>query len=333
MDGLLRRTRVEREKLEHELLAGAAVKSDESKGREDYEEPDEFRTAFERDRDRIVHSKAFRRLKHKTQVFLNPDGDHFVTRMTHTIQVTQVGRAMARALGLNEDLTEAICLAHDVGHSPFGHTGEEALSPFVEGEWLHSAQGVRVLSLLEPQNLTHEVLDGVRAHTWRVEPPPETQEGWLCRYADRIAYLTHDVADALRADVLQYQEIPTRALLLFGATSREWIGSLVTSVIETSYQTGRVEMDSQHLEVMKALREFMFEKVYLRPESETKKQQAIRVIQDLVGYYSEHPREVPDSFTTPSADPLDRAIDYVAGMTDRFALSAHDALFRPTLLD
>ena len=171
MDGLLRRTRPEREKLEHELLAPAAAKSDESKGREEPEEPDEFRTAFERDRDRIVHTKAFRRLKHKTQVFLNPDGDHYVTRMTHTLQVNQVGRSMARALGLNEDLTEAICLAHDVGHSPFGHIGEEALSPFIEGEWLHSAHGVRVLSLLEPQNLSHEVIDGVRAHSWRIDPP------------------------------------------------------------------------------------------------------------------------------------------------------------------
>ncbi|MGA7098227.1 MAG: HD domain-containing protein [Acidimicrobiia bacterium] len=333
MDGLLRRTRLDREQLEHELLAEAAAKSDLSAGRAEEEEQDEFRTVFERDRDRIVHTKAFRRLKHKTQVFLNPDGDHFVTRMTHTLQVTQVGRAMARALGLNEDLTEAICLAHDVGHSPFGHTGEEALSPFVEGEWLHSAHGVRVLSLLEPQNLTYEVLDGVRAHSWRIDPPPMTQEGMLCRYADRIAYLTHDVADALRGDVIQYHDIPTSALVLLGATSREWIGSMATSVIETSYKSGTVEMDDEHLEVMGQLRQFMFERVYLNPESEKQKQKAIMVIQDLVRYYSDHPEEVPDSFTTPTADPQHRAIDYVAGMTDRFALTTHDRLFRPTLLD
>jgi dGTPase len=333
MDGLLRRTRIDRELLEHELLAGAATKSDQSAGREQDEEQDEFRTVFERDRDRIVHTKAFRRLKHKTQVFLNPDGDHYVTRMTHTIQVTQVGRAMARALGLNEDLTEAICLAHDVGHSPFGHTGEEALSPFVEGEWLHSAHGVRVLSLLEPQNLTYEVLDGVRAHSWRIDPPPRTEEGLLCRYADRIAYLTHDVADALRADVIQYHDIPTAALVALGATSREWIDSMATSVIETSHKMGKVEMDSEHLDVMSGLRDFMFERVYLNPESEKQKQKAIMVIQDLVRYYSDHPQEVPDSFTTPTADPLHRAVDYVAGMTDRFALTTHDRLFRPTLLD
>jgi dGTPase len=333
MTGMLRRTRVERERLEHELLAPAATRADQSRGREHPEEDDEFRTAFQRDRDRIVYSKAFRRLKHKTQVFLNPDGDHFVTRMTHTIHVTQVGRALANALGLNQDLTEAICLAHDVGHSPFGHTGEEALTPLIGGEWLHSAHGVRTLSLLEPQNLTHEVLDGVRAHSWRVEPPPETPEGWLCRYADRIAYLTHDVSDALRAGVLEYHDLPLRALTTFGATSREWIGSMINAVIEASHQAGVVTMEKEHLAVMGELREFMFERVYLRPESEAQKQKAIMVIQDLVRYYEAHPEEVPDSYTVPDDDPLTKAIDYVAGMTDRFALHTHDRLFRPTLLD
>ncbi len=335
MSEMLRRAREERERLEHELLAPAATKADQSQGRTVPEDHDEFRTAFERDRDRIVHAKAFRRLKHKTQVFLNPDGDHFVTRMTHTIQVTQVGRALASALGLNEDLTEAICLAHDVGHSPFGHTGEDALTPFVEGEWLHSSHGVRTLELLEPLNLTHEVLDGVRAHSWKVEAPPETPEGWLCRYADRIAYLTHDVSDALRAGVLEYHDIPVRVLTTFGATSREWIGSMVKAVIETSYREGSVGMDEERLEVMEELRDFMFDRVYLSPDFETQKEKAILVIQDLVRYYSDHPHEVPDSYTVPEddADPMTRAIDYVAGMTDRFALHTHDRLFRPSLLD
>jgi dGTPase len=330
---MLRRTRVERERLEHELLAPEATKSDQSGGRAEEEEPDEFRTAFERDRVRIVHTKAFRRLKHKTQVFLNPDRDHFVTRMTHTIQVNQVGRAMARALGLNEDLTEAICLGHDVGHSPFGHTGEEALTPLVEGTWLHSAHGVRTLSLIEPQNLSEEVLDGIRAHSWRIDPPPGTREGMLCRFADRIAYLTHDVADALRADVIAYHDIPTRVLTTLGATSREWIGSLATSVIEASHESGEVTMGADHTEVMTELREFMFQRVYLSPESESQKQKAIMVIQDLVGYFVENPGEVPDSATVPGAGELDRAVDYVAGMTDRYALHTHDQLFRPTLLD
>lgn len=333
MSSLSQRFRPQRERLEHELLAPLATKADESLGRAEEEAPDEYRTAFERDRDRIVHAKAFRRLKHKTQVFLHPDGDHYVTRMTHTIQVTQVGRAMARGLGLNEDLAEAICLAHDVGHSPFGHTGEDALSPFVEGEWLHSAHGVRTLSHLEPLNLTHEVLDGVRAHSWKIQQPPETPEGWLCRFADRIAYLAHDVADALRAGVLEYHDIPVAVLTTFGATSREWISSMVRSVIDTSAQAGEVMMNPEHLDVMNQLRDFMFEKVYLSAEFETQKEKAILVIQDLVRYYTEHPHEVPDSYTVPGADPLTRAIDYVAGMTDRFALKTHDRLYRPTLLD
>ncbi len=328
---MLRRTREEREQLELELLAPAATRSTETKGREKPEDEDEFRTCFERDRDRIIHTKAFRRLKHKTQVFLNPDGDHYVTRMTHTIHVTQVGRAVARALGLNEALTEAICLAHDVGHSPFGHTGEEALTPLVEGDWLHSAHGVRTLSILEPQNLTYEVLDGVRAHSWKISPPPETPEGWVCRFADRIAYLTHDVSDALRAGVIDYHDIPAETFTTFGATSREWIGSMVNSVIDASYRSGQVEMEPEHLQVMGQLRDFMFDRVYLSPETERQKQRAIQVIQDLVRYFKENPDEIAPSFAVPGSDALTAAIDYVAGMTDRFALTTWDRLFRPQL--
>jgi dGTPase len=328
MPEMFRVTRESREEEEFRL-APAATRSTYSKGRERPEEPDEFRTAFERDRDRIIHTKAFRRLKHKTQVFLNPDGDHFVTRMTHTIHVTQVGRAMARALGLNEALTEAICLAHDVGHSPFGHTGEDALTPLVEGEWLHSEQGVRTLSVLEPQNLTFEVLDGVRAHSWKISLPPSTPEGWLCRFADRIAYLTHDVSDALRAGVIEYHDIPRDTFTAFGATSREWIGSMVTAVIDASYDSGEVMMDSEYLAVMDRLRDFMFDRVYLSPEAERQKVRAIEVIRELVNYYQTHPEAIPDGFD--SSEPTVAAIDYVAGMTDRFALNTWDALFRPTL--
>jgi dGTPase len=192
---------------------------------------------------------------------------------------------------------------------------------------------VRTLDLLEPLNLSHEVLDGVRAHSWRVSTPPVTPEGWLCRFADRIAYLTHDVSDALRAGVLDYHDLPVRTLTTFGATSREWISAMINAVIETSHREGRVAMDDEHLEVMGELREFMFERVYMRPESESQKEKAILVIQDLVGYYVAHPHEVPDSYTVPEADSLTRAVDYVAGMTDRFALNTHDRLFRPTLLD
>ncbi len=192
---------------------------------------------------------------------------------------------------------------------------------------------MRTLAELEPTNLTHEVLDGVRAHSWKIELPPQTPEGWLCRFADRIAYLTHDVADAIRAGVIEYHDLPTAALVTFGATSREWIATMTNAVIEASYEAGEVVMEPSHLEVMGELRDFMFENVYLSPESEAQKQKAILVIQDLVGYYLEHPGEVPDTYTVPGAEPLTRAVDYVAGMTDRFALNTHDRLFRPTLLD
>lgn len=325
------RRRHDREELEHQLLSPLATKADQSQGRTEPEEPDAYRTDFERDRDRVIHSKAFRRLKHKTQVFLNPEGDHFVTRLTHTLQVMQVGRAMAVSLGLNETLTEAICLAHDVGHSPFGHVGEEALSPFVDGEWLHSAHGVRTLSVVEPLNLTWETLDGVRAHSWRIDPPPATPEGALCRFADRIAYLTHDVADAIRAGVLRYDDIPVSARNRFGATSREWIDAMITSVVETSARQGSVVMDPADLEVMNDLRSFMFERVYLSRHTEGEKLRAIKVIRDLVEYFAAHRKEIPRSATAADAEPVVAAIDYVAGMTDRYAIRTHDRLYRPTL--
>lgn len=200
MSAFVLRTREVAEEREREDLSPVATLSINSAGRVVPEDPDPWRTAFERDRDRILHSKAFRRLKHKTQVFMNPEGDHYVTRLTHTLQVTQVGGAIARALSLNGALTEAICLGHDVGHSPFGHTGEDTLSEFVDGGWHHSAQSVRIFEVLEPLNLTFEVLDGIMAHPWKVETPAQTPEGAIVRFADRIAYLAHDALDAIRAD-------------------------------------------------------------------------------------------------------------------------------------
>jgi dGTPase len=332
MSEFLRRTRQIRERAEDDL-APAATRSTASRGRAEAEEPDEYRTAFERDRDRIIHTKAFRRLKHKTQVFINPEGDHFVTRLTHTLQVTQVGRSMAASLGLNEALTEAICLGHDVGHSPFGHTGEEALTPYVDGEWLHSAHSVRVLSLLEPQNLSWEVIDGIRAHSWKIDPPPSTPEGALGRFADRIAYLTHDFADAIRAGLIGLSDLPSPIVSHFGDTSREWINHMIRAVVDYSLEVGEVKMDPETLETMHKLRGFMFEKVYLRPEAEFQKERAIIVIRDLVEYFSHHPDEVPESTTIPEADPVTAAVDFVAGMTDRYAITTHDRLFRPRLFD
>lgn len=309
-----------------ERLSPAATRSTAAV-RASAEPPDEFRTAFERDRDRILHSKAFRRLKHKTQVFMNPDGDHFVTRLTHTLQVTQIGRAMAVALGLNETLTEAICLGHDVGHSPFGHTGEDALTPYVDGEWHHAAQSVRIFEVLEPHNLTLQVLDGIRAHSWKIDPPPETPEGYLCRFADRIAYLSHDVEDAVRAGVITVDELPGRRV--FGEPGSQWIATMIRAVVDGSLRTGRVAMDDGVLEVMHEIRDFMFARVYLRPEAEGQRRKAITVIRGLVDHYLEHPEEIPATYRHDEADLVTQAIDYVAGMTDRFALRDHDRLFRP----
>lgn len=329
------RRRVDREAAEAATLSPAAVLSINTRGRALEEEPDEFRTAFERDRDRILHSKAFRRLKHKTQVFVNPDGDHFVTRLTHTMQVTQIGTAMAAGLGLNEALTEAICLGHDTGHSPFGHTGEDVLSEFVEGEdeWLHSAHGVRLLSVLEPLNLTWEVLDGIRAHSWKIDPPPGTAEGYLCRFADRIAYLTHDVGDALRAGVLKRSDIPESSMSVLGEPGSEWINTMIRAVIEESAFQGEVVMAPAVLEVMHELRAFMFENVYLRSDVHPQKERVRRIVRDLVSYYDNNPETLPEGFLRKGDTVQQNVIDFVAGMTDRYAVRHHDKLFRPVLFE
>ena len=318
-----------RERQERETLSPSATLASESRGREIDELLDPFRTAFDRDRDRILYSKAFRRLKHKTQVFINPEGDHVVTRLTHTLQVTQIGRSLAVALGLNETLVEAICLGHEVGHPPFGHTGEEALAPYTGGEWLHSAQGVRLFQILEPLNLTWEVLDGIRAHTWKVTPPPSTPEGWIIRYADRIAYLVHDFEDAVRAGILTEGDLPDDIAAALGSSGREWIHRMILAVIEESLRAGEIAMESETLEAMHALRKFMFERVYLRPEAQRQAEQAIKITRDLVDYYLEHPDDMPESYRLKELPLKTQVIDVVAGMTDRYALRAHDRFFRP----
>jgi dGTPase len=321
-----------REAWEEEHLAPAATRATESRGRAVAEEPDPYRTAFERDRDRIYHSKAFRRLKHKTQVFINPEGDHVVTRLSHTLQVTQIGRSLAEALGLNEALTEAICLGHEVGHPPFGHTGEEALSPYVEGEWLHSEQSVRVFEVLEPLNLSWEVLDGIRAHTWKVEPGPATPEGMICRFADRIAYLVHDLYDAVRAGLLQPSEIPRHALDAFGEPGSPWIRRMIHAVIDESLRRGELAMEPEVLAAMQRFRAFMFERVYLRPEAVRQAHKAVQILRDLVDHFLEHADEMPMSYRHLASPLRTQVIDFVAGMTDRYALRTHDELFRPQVL-
>jgi dGTPase len=327
---LLRNDRLAREAAE-ERLSPSATRSTASRGRLRPEEPDAFRTAFERDRDRIIHAKAFRRLKHKTQVFLHPDGDHFITRLTHTLQVAQIARALAEALTLNEPLAEAIALGHDVGHTPFGHTGEEALSPyFPPGGWHHAAQSVRVFEVLEDLNLTWVVRDGIRAHSWKIDPPPATPEGYCVRYADRIAYLTHDALDAMRAGVLDERSFPASALAIFGPPGRGWIGEMIGAVIEASLETGRVEMGASSLAAMNELRAFMFERVYESSEQRHQQRHAVPVLRDLMDHHMAHPEEIPDTYRQAGAPVHLQAADYVAGMTDRYALHVHQRIKGPT---
>jgi dGTPase len=324
---LRRRDRPARE-ADEERLSPSAARSAVSRGRVRPEEPDALRTAFERDRDRIIHAKAFRRLKHKTQVFINPDGDHYVTRLTHTLHVAQIARALAAGLSLNETLAEAIALGHDVGHTPFGHTGEEALSPyFPPNGWHHAAQSVRIFEVLEDLNLTWEVRDGIRAHSWKIEPPPATQEALCVRYADRIAYLTHDALDAIRAGVLSRDELPEAVSRRFGEPGRAWIGEMIEAVIGHSVAAGEVRMDDATLAVMNDLRDFMFARVYLGPEQLAHQDHAIGVLRALMEHHLAHPEEVPPSYRQDAAPLVVQSADYVAGMTDRFAMATYARVF------
>jgi dGTPase len=269
-------------------------------------------------------------------VFIDPEGDHYVTRLTHTLQVTQIARALAAALSLNESLAEAIALGHDVGHSPFGHTGEEALSPYfpASGGWHHAAQSVRIFEVLEDLNLTWEVRDGIRAHSWKIDPPPTTQEAMCVRYADRIAYLTHDALDALRAGLLEMEDLPPAIGERFGGVGSSWIGGMIRAVVSNSLEAGVVRMDDGSLAVMNELRDFMFERIYLGPEQRRRHTEAIGVIRRLVDHHLAHPDELPSSYRDTNADLVTQVADYVAGMTDRYAISTHERLFgTPGLAD
>ncbi|HVM19752.1 MAG TPA: HD domain-containing protein [Egibacteraceae bacterium] len=328
MSQITRRDRITREAAE-EQLSPLATRSVRTRGRDREEPADRDRTAFEVDRDRILHSKAFRRLKHKTQVFMHPDGDHYVTRLTHALQVTQVARALAVGLGLNEPLAEAIALGHDVGHSPFGHTGEDALSPYFDGGWHHAAQGVRIYEVLNPVNLTWEVRDGIRAHTWRIEPGPHTPEAQCVRFADRIAYLSHDAQDAVRAGLLRPDEFPATALAAFGPPGGRWIGTMIDAVLEHSAATGAVAMRPDCLEIMGELRAFMFERVYTAARHQQQHDAAVQIIRRLVDHHLEHPSGIPDTYRDNEADLVTQVADYVAGMTDRYALTTYERLIGP----
>jgi len=320
------------EQIERDTLSSHAVLAASSKGRDLDEPHDPIRTVFQRDRDRIGHSKAFRRLKHKTQVFLAPEGDHYRVRLTHTLDVSQIARTVARALRLNEDLTEAIALGHDLGHTPFGHLGEQALTPFLGRPFRHSEQSLRVVEHLENDgrglNLTWEVRDGIVHHPWSM-PPPSTLEAQVVRFADRIAYLNHDVDDALRAGVLEPAELPPAPLAVLGDTHSRRIDTLVTDLVEQSWQQPEVRLSERVFRALDELRDFMFEQVYLREGARGEHERAMKLLRDLFSHYLEHPDELPPEYHRTPGDLPTRVADFVSGMTDRYALRTYERLFLP----
>jgi dGTPase len=337
------RIRERTEEMEARDLAPYATKSTTAK-RAKPEEPSPTRTSFAVDRDRIVHSKAFRRTKHKTQVFLAPVGDHYRTRLTHILEVSQIGRSMARSLRLNEDLVEAMALGHDIGHTPFGHVGEELLGKFLPEGFRHNEQSVRIAEKLEKNgvglNLTHETLDGIKKHSapteggleeaaWGV---PETPEGWVVRYADKIAYLHHDIDDAMRAGIIDEADLPMTTRMALGRDRAERLDTMIYDVVVTSYGKPTVTMSDEVLEATNELRKFMFKNVYLAGPAKTEDLKAQGLLWELLQYFEKHPERMPaEDQKIAESDGTKRAVaDYIAGMTDRYALDTYASLFIPS---
>lgn len=320
------------EEIERETLSPRATLAEGSKGRERPEGPHPLRTCFQRDRDRIIHSKAFRRLKHKTQVFIAPEGDHYRVRLTHTLEVAQIGRTAARALRLNEDLTEAIALGHDLGHTPFGHLGEEALTPLLGRPFRHNEQSLRIVDHLENEgrglNLTWEVRDGILNHPWSA-PEPSTPEALVVRLSDRIAYANHDVDDAIRAGLFPEGALPAGVIEALGATHAARIDRLVGDLVETSAAADEIGLSPRVAGALDELRDFLFERVYQRTEAIGEHRKAIGVVRALFSYYLEHPEAIPEEYRRGSDDRRTQVADYIAGMTDRFALRAYEEIFLP----
>jgi dGTPase len=320
------------ERLEDEWLSPHAVRSRDSRGREREEPLDPLRTCFMRDRDRIIHCKTFRRLKHKTQVFLAPEGDHYRTRLTHTLEVSQISRTIARALRLNEDLTEAVALGHDLGHTPFGHMGEEAFQGLTPAPFLHNEQSLRVVEKLEYEgkglNLSWEVRDGILNHTGR-SPLPATLEGRIVRIADRIAYANHDIDDAIRAGILEEADLPSSTLEVLGRHHSQRINTLVTDMVNESKDSGDIRLSPQVTAALDELRAFLFDRVYIGSVAKKEEDKAVTMLRSLFAFYLEHPEEMPGEFRS-GRDALSiRVCDYVAGMTDRYAQRKYHEHFLP----
>lgn len=319
--------------MEQQFFSKYAVKSSETKGRAIYVEPCPLRTEFQRDRDRIIHSKAFRRLKHKTQVFLSPEGDHYRTRLTHTLEVSQIARTMARALRLNEDLVEAISLGHDLGHTPFGHEGEKVLSKILGRPFEHNEQSLRVVDKLENDgaglNLTYEVRDGILQH--KISGKPITLEGKIVSYADRIAYVNHDIDDGIRAGILKEEDLPRDVVNVLGNKKGDRINSLVQNLVKTSYDKPYVKLDDEYENALKTLRTFMFTTLYQDKEAKQEEKKADRLIEFLFDYFMSGVGKMP-IFYEKIANEEGREIavcDYVAGMSDRYAIKLFNELIVP----
>ena len=331
-----------------ESLSPFATKSRNSRGRRVYEEPPQLRTEFQRDRDRILHCKAFRRLKHKTQVFIAPLGDHYVTRLTHTLEVAQIARTIARALNLNEDLTEAIALGHDMGHTPFGHIGEDELGKLYPEGFRHNQQSLRIVDQLENDgkglNLTWEVRQGIEHHS---KPRGDflsnglaadlTLEAQICRIADAVAYLNHDLADAFRAGVLNENDIPAEVLDVLGARHSERVNTMVSDITETSWAASGIQqgdasepplitMSPKVRQAVMTLREFMFQNVYVPIDEGEEGKAARRIVRLLFQHYDKNRDEIPAEYGLRSRSEDQAVVDYVAGMTDRYALRAAESI-------
>ena len=327
--------RQELERLEHRRLNPLAAFADKSKGRPrpEPEREEDVRTCYQRDIDRIVHSKSFRRLMHKTQVFLQPEGDHYRTRMTHTLEVSRIASTITRALGLNEDLAEAIAMGHDLGHTPFGHAGEVALSKCLGKPFCHNEQSLRVVDVLEQDgmglNLSYEVRDGILCHTgdrW-----PETLEGQIVRRSDQIAYVNHDIDDAIRAGILTNEDIPRQITDVLGNRHSVRINTLVTDIIRVSREAGCICLSPEVEKALKDLRSFMFENVYRNPVAKGEERKAKDMLGRMFEYYMTHPEALPEDFHPQlSFDGMERTVcDYIAGMTDNYAVDKFTEIFIP----
>ncbi len=312
-------------------LSPLAQLSKNTRGRNTQERPSSIRTEYQRDRDRIIHCKSFRRLKHKTQVFLAPEGDHYRTRLTHTLEVAQISRVIARALKLNEDLTEAIALGHDLGHTPFGHIGEDALTEALERPFYHNQQSLRVVEQLEYDgkglNLTWEVRDGILHHTG--DENPSTLEGQIVKTADRIAYINHDIDDAIRANVISQDDLPPDLVRILGKYHSMRINTMVVDLVENSIDKDKIQMSGTISEATDNLRDFMFDRVYLNSTVKGESSKAKDILKALFSHYREHSGELPKELLRLKDELNVKVCDYLAGMTDRYAIRRYEEIFIP----